>query len=146
MWVLETMSNLLVRQCLALFEEDFKQENVTPKRKKSNNPMKLISTKKWGVKKELQKLKTRPKKKTSTSKAYKTRKDEDYTDDCLCNLQRLSANVASAQTIKAAEAVVEREKNRLSKNMKIEKKPKDESTVFTDRDFDGFEEDDSFFS
>ncbi|KAK3591338.1 hypothetical protein CHS0354_028446 [Potamilus streckersoni] len=146
------MSNFHVRQSLALFEEEFKQENVTPKRKKSNDPMKLISTRKWGVKKELQKLKTRQRKKTSTSsrssliEAYKTTKDADYTDDCLSILQRLSAEAGSTQTTKAAEAVVEREKCRLSKNMRIEKKPKDESTVFTDRDFDRFEEEDNFFS
>lgn len=147
------MSNSLVKQSLSLFDDDITDLQPGIKKRKSTDPMKQISTKKKGVKKELKKLQTRHQrnkpqssKKSSLKEHQWSRPETDYTEYSVKALKRL-------EKIKAADpgtatAVVDhhhRVVSRARTRVKDTDKPSDNDTsAFTEDDFKTFAEEYDF--
>ncbi|KAL4240711.1 hypothetical protein ACF0H5_001502 [Mactra antiquata] len=149
------MSNSLVKASLSLFGDDFDGGSDGPKakkRKKQKDPMSLIPSKKIGVKKELRKLnknKNVSKKIHSQTKSLFGNKDSshiDYTEKSVETIQRLS-KVDSMDSSISKPVFAYYNKGKLrpkkvkqgQKHKKTKKKDKkEESSLFTDEDFEKF--------
>ncbi|ELU08119.1 hypothetical protein CAPTEDRAFT_192043 [Capitella teleta] len=109
--------------------------------------MKLISTNRSGVKKQLRRLKmaaerereVKRKQKLSKGDTFKLKVDKDHTDAALESIERLSC-IASVGTTGIIEKVVEHQRGRLSKNIPEEVAPEPKTTMFTDDDFEKFQD------
>ncbi|XP_045213382.1 active regulator of SIRT1-like [Mercenaria mercenaria] len=137
------MSTSLVKQSLSLFDDDLNQEPA--KKKKTKDPMSLISTKKKGVRKELRKLQQEKQRKvprkTSGLSTYNDYQDPgcfDYTDKSVEILTRLSqldsANKKAASTISEHHGKKRRRKAAPAKDNKTD----EEKSAFSEKDFEAF--------
>ncbi|CAH1794775.1 unnamed protein product [Owenia fusiformis] len=149
------MSASLVRKGLELFKDDLmteKEREKAKKRKKKSleDPMKLISTKKSGVAKQLRHLKQQHAKKQQTTvkdkhiksaiEEYKRKRNYDSTADNLYYMTKLKDPTHS----KASETIYNHKRKKPIE--KSQDSGKSERTLFTDRDFDTFEKEYDFFA
>lgn len=143
------MSASLVKQSLSLFEDDLAKSTLYGQKKKSADPLKLIGTRKKGVKKELERLKKQQQK----NKQVKFKKSDssrgnapswcpeeiDYTEESVKALQKLERTKVMDKGT-ASMILDHHQKNVVRVREKPKHKPTrtDNKTAFTDSDFDKF--------
>ncbi|XP_013383345.1 active regulator of SIRT1-like [Lingula anatina] len=148
------MSASLVRKGLELFKDDLEtlQDSNSPKKGKSEksdstSSRNLLGTNKKGVKKQKERLTQKPNKNKVTIKGkklksvveeYRKNKPKDNTTDNLYFLQLLSNSHKPHSSV--VEKIMEQHRGKLAKDRPPEPVVKEEGSVFTDRDFDKFEE------
>ncbi|XP_041364469.1 active regulator of SIRT1-like [Gigantopelta aegis] len=147
------MSSAIVKKCLELFKDDLKTETPTSvkKKKKTVDAMKLISSKNTGTWKELRRLqkqqRSQRRKQTKQTKSlieiYQDRQHGDFTEHNISMLQKLS----HAGKLKTNQAKMILEQNdRHRRRPKTEERKTEEKSIFTDKDFEKFEQEYNFTS
>ncbi|XP_050394566.2 active regulator of SIRT1 [Patella vulgata] len=151
------MSSEMVKRSLQLFDDQIKQKtggnsHSSKKNKNIKDGMKLISTNKQGVWKELRHLhktyaieskkKRKLKKKISTLEEYREKADKDHTKKNVKLLKQVS-NVGKVKSV-YCKKILEQHQRKLAKDLPQESREEPDS-VFTDRDFDQFEQEYDYF-
>ncbi|XP_076457913.1 uncharacterized protein LOC143291734 [Babylonia areolata] len=148
------MSQPVLKQVLHLMQEDLNPagESSKGKKHKTKNAMKLIKTSRKGVWKELRRLQKREqehmKSKRDKRPDFKSSIEKYQEEQLVSKVKEKAASkpvVANPSHIKNAQKVLEFHL-RHSGQMKQETEKKEEGTVFTDRDFDKFEQEYDFFN
>ncbi|XP_060574069.1 uncharacterized protein LOC132731814 [Ruditapes philippinarum] len=143
------MSSSLVKQSLSLFEDDLIREPT--QKKKTKDPMSLISTKKKGVRKELRKLQTQKQRISAAKRSShlpinvsQVPEIHDYTDSSIKILTRLSQLDSSSKNTAKSISEHHRKKKRRKTTASKETKAVEEKSAFSDKDFEAFAKDFDF--
>ncbi|KAL5018330.1 hypothetical protein ScPMuIL_004052 [Solemya velum] len=146
------MSASLVRQALALFEEDTPTEDKhSSKKKKTPDSSSFLGTNKQGVQKKRKLLREKQNRELVMRKKKQTRSvvdeylsscPEDRTEENLYYLQKLSAHKTTPSG--ASETVLNHHRGKLAKDRTAPAEAQESLSIFTDRDFDKFEEEYDF--
>ncbi|KAK7112077.1 active regulator of SIRT1-like [Littorina saxatilis] len=150
------MSHSIVKQALQLVQEDLQTEGDEPsssskgKKRKIKNAMKLIKTDRKGVWKELRRLQKQEQEKIKSKfekPNFKSSIEKFQEDQVVLQAKKGQRPQATkAQPSKNAKKVFEHHLKHFNRrNASKELKQEEETTVFTDKDFDKFEEEYDFF-
>ncbi|KAL8576701.1 hypothetical protein ACOMHN_025174 [Nucella lapillus] len=149
------MSQSVLKEALQLMQEDLNPTDVSTlqgKKRKTKNAMKLISTSRNGVWKELRRVQKqeqdRLKRKRDKKPDFKSA-IEKYREEQLVRRVTEKPSTSSAEMnpsyLKNAKTVLEYHLKHQNRGKQTGETEEEESTVFTDRDFDKFEEEYDFF-
>ncbi|OWF52083.1 active regulator of SIRT1-like [Mizuhopecten yessoensis] len=150
------MSAAVTQQYLQLFDDDLFDGDVAATSRRPVN-CKSNGTSKKGVQKRRKQMKKQQKRRQeenlvmknklfvkSTVEKYKLQQSEDLTIDSLRKIQEISRVCKTLS--KVTQAVVDQNRGRLAKDNPPPEITQQTGTVFTDRDFDKFEQEYDFFA
>ncbi|XP_060082259.1 active regulator of SIRT1-like [Ylistrum balloti] len=151
------MSAAITQQCLQLFDDDLVDGDGTSTSRSRVECKGSKTNSKKGVQKRRQLLKKQQKRRQeenlikknkifvkSTIEEFKQQQAEDLTNESLKRIQEMSRVCKTSS--KVTHTIVQHNNGKLAKNIPTPVTQQESNTVFTDRDFDKFEQEYDFFS